>query len=545
MAFELVYTSAQQGLQPGATGFCTVAMTNGIPPMLMKKLESFTGYRPFYEHYDPRSAQNPPAFLHYQWLDGRNKYDILGRICSCEADHTGRSNKLAHFLVVNEIEKKNSPCGPADYSGAVSPFLVQWQGAPKLYPTERCLQPLRYVPKVASLWKEYKGDAGWAGYLADCFMNAPDKPVYILFNPEIHHDILGLVSEALNVLPENARWRVSYNTCFMNIPSDIQCNWRFCIDTPEFFHGVLPNTTVIRLSDRSSVPSESRLVSMARSTIREIVPRTSPVVEVPDVENTAPVKSLGDMLKKNVSSGGESPLRERLQREEMGAAVIPRLRNNNISMCPSQQFPSQQQIFVQKNGDCPQVALVAISVLCVLSLVFSATLWREKTSLSEEKKNLSEELRQSKEKVESLSEEKKNLSEELRQSKEKVESLLVQIEEKAEQEHPEEGRNKEEGRTQDVLSTSPDDTTSIEKETIPKDEGVEEIFIQQAGNEEDPLDREEVPDAVQEDTSANPSTNSSKNKDRSGKRKGGVSGGGQNFQRKNVSAVVKDEDQAN
>ena len=35
MALELVYTSAARGLRAGTSGFCTVAMTKGMPPALV------------------------------------------------------------------------------------------------------------------------------------------------------------------------------------------------------------------------------------------------------------------------------------------------------------------------------------------------------------------------------------------------------------------------------------------------------------------------------------------------------------------------------
>ncbi len=44
MSFELVYTSARRGLREGASGFCTVAATDGMPRALHEKLESLSGY---------------------------------------------------------------------------------------------------------------------------------------------------------------------------------------------------------------------------------------------------------------------------------------------------------------------------------------------------------------------------------------------------------------------------------------------------------------------------------------------------------------------
>ena len=40
MALELIYTSAVRGLRAGTSGFCTVAMTKGLPPALVPRLEA-------------------------------------------------------------------------------------------------------------------------------------------------------------------------------------------------------------------------------------------------------------------------------------------------------------------------------------------------------------------------------------------------------------------------------------------------------------------------------------------------------------------------
>jgi hypothetical protein len=43
MALELVYTSATKGLRAGTSGFCTVAMTRGLPPALVPRRWADTG----------------------------------------------------------------------------------------------------------------------------------------------------------------------------------------------------------------------------------------------------------------------------------------------------------------------------------------------------------------------------------------------------------------------------------------------------------------------------------------------------------------------
>ena len=46
MSHELFYTSAPRGLRRGSNGYCTVAATRGLPPLLGQQLERLSDYRP-------------------------------------------------------------------------------------------------------------------------------------------------------------------------------------------------------------------------------------------------------------------------------------------------------------------------------------------------------------------------------------------------------------------------------------------------------------------------------------------------------------------
>ena len=61
MTQELIYTSAPRGLKPGSHGFCTVAVTQGMPPNLAERLEALSGYRHVYPPQDPQAELNPIA----------------------------------------------------------------------------------------------------------------------------------------------------------------------------------------------------------------------------------------------------------------------------------------------------------------------------------------------------------------------------------------------------------------------------------------------------------------------------------------------------
>ena len=124
MAYELIYTSVPHGLKLGSSGFCTVAMTNGMPSPLARVMEGMTGYKPLYPMSDSRFANNPPSYFHYSVKVGGSSYDVCGRICSCPIDYTGRTNKIAHFIVPDEMEKQQMPLGAASLSEEM--FRTAW-----------------------------------------------------------------------------------------------------------------------------------------------------------------------------------------------------------------------------------------------------------------------------------------------------------------------------------------------------------------------------------------------------------------------------------
>ena len=166
MALELIYTSVPRGLEPGRTGFCTVAMTRGISPQMVKILEGLVGYTPVFEHYDPNSAYNPPSIFHYPVSDGKNRYELLARVCACGVDYTKRSNKIGHFILLTEAEKALLASGPASLLDAPQLFISEWHGEPQYFANERVLNMQEVGSAKAEAWEQVTGDAGWAAWLA-------------------------------------------------------------------------------------------------------------------------------------------------------------------------------------------------------------------------------------------------------------------------------------------------------------------------------------------------------------------------------------------
>ena len=90
-----------RGLKPGSHGFCTVVSTQGIPASLAQRLEALSGYRHVFPPQDPNSRLNPVLFSHLiVSLSGR-RCDVLSRVCDAGLDHTQRTNKFAHHVVLD------------------------------------------------------------------------------------------------------------------------------------------------------------------------------------------------------------------------------------------------------------------------------------------------------------------------------------------------------------------------------------------------------------------------------------------------------------
>lgn len=236
MAEELFYTSAARGLRPGTRGFSTVAYTRGMPPTLIRLLESLSAYKGAYAVHDPRAAANPVAYSHYRYtLVGRTVH-ILSRVGDSGADHTNRSNKIAHHVVVSQRERPDA--GPA-WLARQEGFLEDvWTREPQILDEPRNVPEGNDEETFAATWQSVAGDAGWAGELAHAYLAHRSQPAYLVFEPGM--PVLDLLREAMALLEPRLRWLVSFNTYFTTLPAGLTCAWRCCV----------PNSRVLQEAKR-------------------------------------------------------------------------------------------------------------------------------------------------------------------------------------------------------------------------------------------------------------------------------------------------------
>jgi tetratricopeptide (TPR) repeat protein len=336
--FELIHTSAPKGLRPGSRGFTIVAMTDGIPPPLSSRLEALSGYRFLFDAVGADAVRNPPAISHYIVTLGGRKYHVVSRVAPAGSDYSGRTNKLAHHVVVSDPGLL--PGGPAALCQSAGLFRDTWNEDPRIIPTGPKLNAADGGPQPCAAWAAACRDAGWGGHLLDLFAQNPRRLVCVLYPPGV--DALVLVSESLALLPQAERWQISFTTALTSdLPADVQCSWRFVPRTPETIRSsrMMPGAVVLDLTELP-VLAESRFVDAARAgksvRLREEVHRPRPVrplqagspdqiVPALDLDaQTAPTKGQPPARRKPVYESRDlSPL---WIDDEQPAVVFPRRR---------------------------------------------------------------------------------------------------------------------------------------------------------------------------------------------------------------------------
>ncbi len=261
MSQELFYTSAPRGLQPGSTGFCTVAETRGLSALLRERLEDLSGYRELFPPHDPRAGQNPVAWSHSRLTVQGKTVSVLSRVGAAGIDHSQRTNKFAHHVVLDAREQVAA--GPAALLARPGFLETTWDGQVRSLPTGRPVPAFDVPPAPCVGWQRATGDAGWAGALVEAYLN--NRPAYVLY--PLGLDPLPLLVEALALLPPERRWLVTFTTYFTALPSGSACAWRCLpLESPGAAEALrAPGAVVLRLDGSQGPAPAGMAVDAART----------------------------------------------------------------------------------------------------------------------------------------------------------------------------------------------------------------------------------------------------------------------------------------
>ena len=268
MAYELIYTSVRNGLASGSSGFCVVACTKGIGPRLVNLLEGLSAYRTIFPHYSEQAWENPVSRAHcISTVNGETQH-ILSRVCFNGVDYTGRSNKLASHLVLSRSEALRAAGGPASLLLQEQLFKdASWQIETGYIMQQKAIPETTRSTIRCNTWERVCGDAGWGGFLAQSFLDNPRRNVYIVFDPLKHKNMIELIHEAINLLPQKMRWQVSFSTFFETLPAGVNCVWRCCTADSKNLLAARrsPLNLIIDLEKLPTLTASGALIDAARS----------------------------------------------------------------------------------------------------------------------------------------------------------------------------------------------------------------------------------------------------------------------------------------
>lgn len=261
MSLELLNTSAPRGVRPGAAGFCTVGITQGMSAALEERLTLLSGYRWLYPPGEHGAGSNPVAWAHWRIKVAGIEKSVLSRVGDAGFDYTRRSNRLAHHVVVNPTEQ--SEPGPAWVMMQPGVMRSAWTGEPMIFAEGPDIPQGQSEPRISQTWRDMTGDAGWAGALAESFVKNPAGTACILFSPGA--PLLSMVDEALSLLPPALRWQVTFCTYFNDLPAGMSCAWRCCVaGTPAALASARSAELLIDLTQQPGAAPDSPYSRAAR-----------------------------------------------------------------------------------------------------------------------------------------------------------------------------------------------------------------------------------------------------------------------------------------
>lgn len=227
MAWQLVYTSAPALIDAGRSGFGTVARHDAIRPALQTELERISQFS-----REQGLSKNRILFYH-RVLDLRGeRYHVLSRIKDAGADYTGRTNHIAHHIVLTAAEAeqcyRTKRCSPADMILWVTSnglWRDQWNEAARLFDSSEEIA-VGAIPARLSLpavsWGAVTGAAANAAILAPG--GAATEGCWLLYREEQTTEVLPLIGEAL-CLHSNP-WAISFSTDTQPTDRIEEISWR-------------------------------------------------------------------------------------------------------------------------------------------------------------------------------------------------------------------------------------------------------------------------------------------------------------------------------
>jgi hypothetical protein len=228
MASQLVYTSAAKLLDAGRSGFGTVARSKAISPLVVSALERVSQFANL-----RGTDRTRTIFVHRRITVANHRCHVLSRICDAGADYTGRTNHIAHHLVLTPEEAARAAAHgvtPADVLRQFA-WLDRWDGAARFFAPEEEVAVEGFRPEgqaaARAAWTALTGQRAHARLLA--WDGAPRTGVLLVPRTA---EPLALLAEALHELGSQA-WSRTFTTALESTDELSDLDW--IVSSPEAF----------------------------------------------------------------------------------------------------------------------------------------------------------------------------------------------------------------------------------------------------------------------------------------------------------------------
>ena len=169
----MIYTSVKSGLVAGRSGFCTAARHKEIKESLVSRIEDFSNQFDRGTDGTGRATSLPVVFSHRVVTIRGQTYHVLMRVADAGNDYSGRTNHIAHSIIVEPEEIDRLRVTPAEVILELSRqgiWRERYEESARLFgPAEEIdlskFEPTSSLP--ATEWSTQTGNPGTAALLVE------------------------------------------------------------------------------------------------------------------------------------------------------------------------------------------------------------------------------------------------------------------------------------------------------------------------------------------------------------------------------------------
>lgn len=207
MPWQLIYTSAPRLLTAGQTGFGTVARHKAMPSLVVSAVERASQFARL-----PGMNAERVVFCHRVVAAAGTRHHVLSRTASAGADYTGRTNHLAHHLILTAAEAAQLDAVGMSAADVLLryPWRSVWNDSPRWLEDEGAVPRLEALPaglqEAVSAWAAVTGNPAHAGLLVS---EAGARGSMLIAPPKA--DLRRLYAETFRLIPGRG-WQYTFTT---------------------------------------------------------------------------------------------------------------------------------------------------------------------------------------------------------------------------------------------------------------------------------------------------------------------------------------------